>query len=96
MTASDCEYTVILERHSPPLTIRSVNTVVRRGKAIETAIAWARQICENSPDAVQATKHGLILGLLRGSVDEAVISHAWSDACKKAWTGENMKVGLYS
>lgn len=70
-----------------------MNEVVPRGKAVKTAVAWALKICENSPDAVQATKHGLILGLLRGSVNEAVTSHAWSEAAKKAWVGENIKVG---
>ena len=70
-----------------------MNEVVPRGKAVETAIAWALKICENSPDAVQATKHGLILSLLRGGVDEAFVSHAWSEATKKAWVGENLKVG---
>jgi 1,4-dihydroxy-2-naphthoyl-CoA synthase len=81
-----------LECHSPSLTIRSVNEVVPRGKAVKTAIAWAVKICENSPDAVQAAKHGLMLGLLRGGVDEAFVSHTWSEASKKAWTGENIKV----
>jgi len=73
--------------------MRSVNEVVPRGKAVEAAISWALKICENSPDAVQAVKHGLILGLLRGGVDEAFLSHVWSDASKKAYAGENMKVG---
>ena len=74
--------------------MRSVNEVVPRGKAVETAISWALRICENSPDAVQATKHGLMLGLLRGGVDEAFSSLTWSEASKKAWAGENMKVGF--
>lgn len=73
----------------------SVNEVVPRGKAVETAISWALKICENSPDAVQATKHGLMLGLLRGGIDEAFSSHTWGEASKKAWAGENIKVGLY-
>lgn len=73
--------------------MHSVNEVVPRGKAIETAISWALKICENSPDAVQATKHGLMLGLLRGGVDEAFTSSTWSEASKKAWAGENINVG---
>lgn len=68
-----------------------MNEVVPRGKAIETAIAWALRICENSPDAVQATKHGLTLGLLRGSVNEAFTSHTWSEATKKTWAGKNIQ-----
>lgn len=73
---------------------RFVNEVVPRGKAIEAAIAWALKICENSPDAVQATKNGLILGLLRGNIEEAYASHAWGEASKKTWVGENIKEGL--
>jgi len=73
---------------------RFVNEVVPRGKGIDTAIAWAVKICENSPDAVQATKHGLMLGLLRGGVDEAFVSHTWSEATKKVFVGENIKEGL--
>ena len=84
--------TFSIECRSSSLKIRSVNEVVPRGKAVRTAIAWAVKICENSPDAVQAAKHGLMLGLLRGGVDEAFISHTWSEASKKAWTGENIKV----
>jgi hypothetical protein len=70
----------------------SVNEVVPRGKAVETAITWARRICENSPEAVQATKHGLMLSLLRGGVEDAFASHVWSEASKKVWAGENIKV----
>ncbi|KAF9786720.1 ClpP/crotonase-like domain-containing protein [Thelephora terrestris] len=73
---------------------RFVNEVVPHGKSVETAIAWAMKICENSPDAVQATKHGLMLALLRGGVEEAFTSHTWSEASKKVWVGENMKEGL--
>lgn len=78
-----------------PLSLRifSVNEVVPRGKAIETAISWALKICENSPDAVQATKHGLVLGLLRGGIEEAFTSHVWSEPSKRVWAGENIKVG---
>jgi len=73
---------------------RFVNKVVPRGKAVETAVSWALEICENSPDAVQATKHGLMLGLLRGGVDEAFTSHAWGEPSKKTWVGRNVKEGL--
>ena len=81
--------------HTP--TFPSVNEVVPRGKAVETAISWAVKICKNSPDAVQATKHGLVLGLLRGSIEEAFMSHTWSEASRKTWAGKNFNVGyLYN
>ena len=87
----------IVEHHNLPTpTFPSVNEVVPRGKAVETAISWAMKICENSPDAVQATKHGLVLSLLRGSVEEAFTSHAWSEASKKTWAGKNINVGRLS
>ena len=84
----------MLRVHTSPssLSTYSVNEVVPHGKSVETAIAWAVKICENSPDAVQATKHGLMLALLRGGVEEAFTSHTWSEASKKVWVGENMKV----
>ena len=69
-----------------------MNEVVPHGKAVETALSWALRICENSPDAVQATKHGLMLGLLHGGVEEAFASHVWSNANKKVWLGENINV----
>ena len=93
MTVSDCEYAFSNNTRLPFLITHSVNEVVPRGKVVEAAISWALKICENSPDAVQATKHGLMLGLLRGGVDEAFSSHTWSDASRKTWAGENMKVG---
>jgi len=93
VTASDCEYASSSTICLLSLIIRSVNEVVPGGKAVETAISWALKICENSPDAVQATKHGLILGLLRGGIDEAFSSHTWSEASKRVWTGENINVG---
>lgn len=34
-----------------------------------------------------------MLGLLRGGIEEAFVSHAWSEAGKKVWVGENIKVG---
>jgi len=74
--------------------LRFVNEVVPRGKAVKTAISWALKICENSPDAVQATKHGLMLGLLRGGVEDAFTSHVWSEASRRVWAGENVKEGL--
>ena len=93
MTASNCEHASSSIIRLLSLTIHSVNEVVPRGKAVETAISWALKICENSPDAVQATKHGLILGLLQGGIGEAFSSHTWSEASKRVWTGENINVG---
>lgn len=91
MTVCDCE--LFLSAYCPTSQrTSSVNEVVPRGKAVETAISWALKICENSPDAVQATKHGLMLGLLRGGVEEAFSSHVWGEASKKVWAGKNINV----
>ena len=86
----------IVEHHNLRTpTFPSVNEVVPRGKAVETAISWATKICKNSPDSVQATKHGMVLALLRGSVEEAFTSHTWSEASKKVWAGQNITVGCF-
>lgn len=61
----------------------SVNEVVPSSRLLETAIKYAQAINENSPDAVQSTKRGLITSLQHGSVEEAFITHAWSQETKK-------------
>lgn len=50
---------------------------------------------ENSPDAVQATKRGLINSLQHGGVEEAYLAAAWSPETKQAYAGENIKVRCF-
>ncbi|KAI0050588.1 ClpP crotonase [Auriscalpium vulgare] len=71
-----------------------VNAVVPADQLLPTAIAWAKQIVANSPDAVQSTKRGLVLAAEHGNVERAVIAHAWSPESRRAYTGSNIKEGL--
>jgi hypothetical protein len=73
----------------------SVNFVVRPSEVIPTAIATAQQIIANSPDAVQSTKHGLLLAQ-KHNVSEAMLTHTWSPYSKQVYKGANIKVRLSS
>ncbi|KAI9445378.1 enoyl-CoA hydratase/carnithine racemase [Lactarius indigo] len=56
-----------------------VNTVVPKAQLLQTAIEWARVITQNSPDAVQCTKRGLIEAGKHGDVEQATLrTHAES------------------
>ncbi|VDC05766.1 unnamed protein product [Peniophora sp. CBMAI 1063] len=71
-----------------------VNLVVPRSQLLSTAVDWAKEITQNSPDAVQATKRGLVIASRTGDNERAVLDHAWSAESKRAYTGENIKEGL--
>jgi len=73
---------------------RFVNETVPLSSLLDTALSYAQRIVENSPDAVQSTKRGLIASLQHGSVEEAFLAHAWSPESKQAYLGENIKEGL--
>lgn len=73
---------------------RFVNEVVPLSSLLDTAISYAKRIIENSPDAVQSTKHALVSSLQEGGVDEAFIKHAWSSESKRVYLGTNIKEGL--
>jgi len=60
---------------------------------VSAAIRLAQQITANSPDAVQSTKHGLLLSQ-RLNHGETVINHAWSSQSKRVYKGKNIKEGL--
>ncbi len=60
---------------------------------VAEALKLAQQIAANSPDAVQATKHALILSQSLGHT-EVVSSHVWSRHCGRVYNGENIKEGL--
>ncbi|KAI0059422.1 enoyl-CoA hydratase/carnithine racemase [Artomyces pyxidatus] len=71
-----------------------VNLVVSREKLLSTALEWARQLVQNSPDSVQSTKRGLVIAAQHGSVETATLAHAWSPESKRAYNGSNIKEGL--
>ncbi|KAI8981161.1 enoyl-CoA hydratase/carnithine racemase [Trametes punicea] len=71
-----------------------INKVVPKGEVLHTALAWAAEITQNSPDAVQSTKRALLLANRYGSVEDAVIAHVNSKESKRAFTSENIQEGL--
>ncbi|KDQ62905.1 hypothetical protein JAAARDRAFT_168207 [Jaapia argillacea MUCL 33604] len=71
-----------------------INCVVPKSAVLATAVEWAQQIVQNSPDAVQCTKRGLILAGQHGNIEQAVIAHAWSPESKREYKGANIKEGL--
>lgn len=74
---------------------KSVNRVVPASEVIPAALALAKEIVENSPDAVQATKKGLLLAQ-QHNLQESVLTHAWSPESKLVYKGENIKVRMLS
>jgi len=70
-----------------------VNMVVKTSDVLPTAILVAKEIIQNSPDAVQCTKKGLQLSQQFGFQD-AVLTHAASPESNRVYTSENIKEGL--
>ena len=72
----------------------SVNIVIPSSKSVVAeAIKLAQEITANSPDAIQATKHGLLLAQNLGPI-EAVQAHVWSRHSERLYEGRNIKEGL--
>ncbi|KAH9082264.1 enoyl-CoA hydratase/carnithine racemase [Lactarius deliciosus] len=71
-----------------------VNTVVPKAQLLQTAIEWAGRITQNSPDAVQCTKRGLIEAGKHGDVEQATLAHMQSPESTRTYHGENIKEGL--
>ncbi|KAH9486144.1 Mevalonyl-coenzyme A hydratase sidH [Psilocybe cubensis] len=70
-----------------------VNKIVPPSELIPAAIDIAQQIIANSPDAVQSTKHGLLLAQ-HMNVSESFLTHTWSAHSKRVYKGDNIKEGL--
>lgn len=69
----------------------SVNAVVPVEQLLPTALGIAKEIVSNSPDAVQSSKHGLLLSQ-RLNHSESLMTHIWSNFSKRVYKGENIKV----
>ena len=69
-----------------------MNELVPLSSLLERAVSYAQMIVENSPDAVQSTKHALIRNLHDGGVEDAVLKHNWSLESKQVYLGNNIKV----
>ncbi|KAG5222554.1 enoyl-CoA hydratase [Salix suchowensis] len=70
---------------------RQRQQVVPASQVLPAALDFARQIVENSPDAVQATKKGITL-TMHYPVDEAFNVNVWSNESARVYKGENIKV----
>jgi len=72
-----------------------VNIVIPNSSksVVAEAIKLAQEITANSPDAVQAAKHGLVLAQ-NLQHKEAVLAHVWSRLCERLYEGRNIKEGL--
>jgi len=70
-----------------------VNTIVPPSELIPEAIRVAKSIVANSPDAVQCTKHGLLLAQQYGT-EESFLKHNYSPESTRVYQGENIKEGL--
>ncbi|KAF8890099.1 enoyl-CoA hydratase [Infundibulicybe gibba] len=70
-----------------------VNQIAPASGVLSAAMAIAKQIIENSPDAVQSTKKGLLLSQ-RHNFHETVFTHVWSAESKRVYRGDNIKEGL--
>ncbi|KAI0348108.1 enoyl-CoA hydratase/carnithine racemase [Trametopsis cervina] len=71
-----------------------VNKVVPRAEVLPTAIEWAKELCQNSPDSVQATKKALLLAQQLSDVEDVVVAHTRSKEMLRLYGGENIKIGL--
>lgn len=70
-----------------------VNLVVPPSDVLSSAVDIAKQIIQNSPDSVQATKVGLLLSQ-KHNHSEMLQTHVWSPETKRVYKGENIKEGL--
>ncbi len=71
-----------------------MNKVVPKAEVLPTAIEWAKQLCQNSPDAVQSTKKALVLAQQLSDVEDVVVAHTRSKEALQVYAGENIKVCL--
>lgn len=70
-----------------------VNQAVPASEVIPTAIAVAKEMTNNSPDAVQATKKGLLMSQEMGH-SQMLANHVWGEECRTVYKGANIKEGL--
>ena len=59
---------------------------------LATALDYARQIVQNSPDAVQSSKRALLLTKQKADVEDIVACHVRSPEGRRGFLGENIKV----
>lgn len=67
-----------------------------KSQVLTAALEFARQINENSPDAVQSSKRALLFARQRADIEDVVADHVRSPEGRRAMKGENLKVNNYS
>ncbi|KAL1716393.1 ClpP/crotonase-like domain-containing protein [Schizophyllum commune] len=70
-----------------------VNEVVPASEVVSTAVQLAKELTQNSPDAVQSTKRGLLMAQNLGA-EEAYNQHVWAPETTRVFKDENIKEGL--
>ncbi|KZS93380.1 enoyl-CoA hydratase/carnithine racemase [Sistotremastrum niveocremeum HHB9708] len=73
---------------------RFVNKVVPDNEVLPTAIAWAKEITQNSPDSVASVKKAIILAKQAAGIEQSTLNHAYSVENKRLFNGENIQEGL--
>ncbi|PCH34085.1 enoyl-CoA hydratase/carnithine racemase [Wolfiporia cocos MD-104 SS10] len=71
-----------------------VNKVVPASEVVSTAVAWAAEICTNSPDSVQSTKRAMLLTNQHGNVENVVGAHMRSKESVRLYLSKNIQEGL--
>ena len=72
-----------------------MNDVVPSAEVLSTALAVAKEVVANSPDAVQSTKEALLLSQ-KHNFDEAFKMHVGSSVSTRVYKGDNIKVRTFS
>lgn len=71
----------------------SVNEIVPKDQVLTRAVACAEEMIQKcSPEAVQCTKHGILLSMRHADVEKATIEHMHSPESNRVYKGENIKV----
>ena len=71
-----------------------MNKVVPKSDVMKTALEWAKEVTQNSPDSIQSTKRALVLSNQLGDVEDAVIAHHRSKEMLRVYASDNIKVSL--
>ncbi|TRM66743.1 ClpP/crotonase-like domain-containing protein [Schizophyllum amplum] len=70
-----------------------VNVVVPAADVVSAAVQLARDLTQNSPEAVQSTKRGLLMAQNLG-LEDAYLQHTWVPETTRVFKGDNIKEGL--
>lgn len=72
-----------------------MNYVVPTAEVLPKALAIAKEVIANSPDAVQSTKEALLLSQ-KHNLRDAFTTHVQSPTSTRVYKGDNIKVRIIS